>query len=296
MKTNFTQPLLLTIFAVLTFGCGQTKLKGYEAGNGGDEAQLTIYNARTSAEAQLQLVKKCGIPSRASARVQEFLAGNLDQLIEDVRSSDHQWVANERSSCGWTQRTSKAPIQFSYAACRAQSPKEAEAVLIHESVHHFGYEDTDDFPTAVAAAVQSIDGSSCVPADDKIRWQGVGSNFKQTVSLSNVTFNTELCFDYHAPNWKVFSYGDPRYWSLGRYWVVAYVNNKWTGTAVGWIRGDSKCLSREQISIQFGGNTIGMWQPAPGELVGFMVSTSLESTVRERSNILWMKWPGASKQ
>ncbi|MEQ1876043.1 MAG: hypothetical protein ABL958_05310 [Bdellovibrionia bacterium] len=289
------------LFTALVSQASCSKLEGYEAGNGGDESQETIFRARDAALTRLALVRQCGLTEagQKNSRVVRFYEEHLSALIEDVKTSPYQWSKDDQDSCAWTLRSAKSPIRFSYSGCRGIAPESAETLLIHESAHHFGVDD-ETFATEIANAATLVNESECEPNEESIRFLNPARTFKRTAELRNVAVLSDvMCFEYSQVNWKYSKIGDPEFMSNGNYWVVAYINSKWIASAFEWIQPNVPCINLDEL-MGTDRNIFKTWWPEPGELVGFMISTPSRSYVPgstdERSNIVWVRWPKTSRE
>ncbi|HUL75008.1 MAG TPA: hypothetical protein VLT86_17985 [Vicinamibacterales bacterium] len=93
--------------------------------------------------------------------------------------------------------------------------------------------------------------------------------------------------------------GDPNTQVEGNQWYFANINGQWYAGAGEWLRPGQICKSG-QYTEQIGpdgswGGPMDTWQPKPGELVGYMVTTPARSwpdfrTLDERSNVVVQPW------
>ena len=85
----------------------------------------------------------------------------------------------------------------------------------------------------------------------------------------------------------------------GNPWVIVYRDGQWQAATYEWLRPGqtTKGVTAETLGPNTKREPLASWQPRPGELVGFMVSTPARDgsrTIQERSNIQLVRWPGDS--
>lgn len=121
-----------------------------EGGNGSDPLVLRFKDARAVA---IERLKHWGKTTLDPA-VDGFLSSNASYLAEDVQSAPHVWTETHQPTCARTGLSRAQPITLSFSECKGTTLSEAVEVLIHESVHHFGFSD-ENFAYRVARAVVS---------------------------------------------------------------------------------------------------------------------------------------------
>ena len=130
------------------------------------------------------------------------------------------------------------------------------------------------------------------------------SNWKLTDQIISVVQDGrtgDMCV-YHTKSgiWPTTDFlGDPNTQVEGNQWYFANINGQWYAGAGEWLRPGQTCKSG-QYTEQIGpdgtwGGPMDTWQPKPGELVGYMVTTPARSypefrTLDERSNIILVPW------
>jgi len=82
----------------------------------------------------------------------------------------------------------------------------------------------------------------------------------------------------------------------GNPWVFVNMNGRWYGATFEWLSVGQQCkgITRDNIGPHIGRSPLNGWRPRSGELVGLMVSARARSggdTVRERSNVVMVRWP-----
>lgn len=82
----------------------------------------------------------------------------------------------------------------------------------------------------------------------------------------------------------------------GNPWIFVNMNGRWYGATFEWLSSGQQCkgISRDNIGPHIGRSPLNGWRPRSGELVGLMVSARARSgsdTVRERSNVVMVRWP-----
>jgi hypothetical protein len=82
----------------------------------------------------------------------------------------------------------------------------------------------------------------------------------------------------------------------GNPWVFVNLAGRWHAATYEWLRPGQTCkgIDRNNIGPHIKRPPLSTWRPAPGELVGLMVSARARfraDTVRERSNVVMRRWP-----
>ena len=151
-----------SLFALLSVG--QPVHAGSVRG-GGDTLRLTFVQARDSAAHFVTKINEAAFPLNLDPEVRKFIISNKNKLAGDLLASDHEWVYDvdtNFTACAQTDipqsdeavipRAAKITLYFPVCRSAAPSVKEAAALLIHESVHHFGIDD-HGFADHVALAI-----------------------------------------------------------------------------------------------------------------------------------------------
>jgi hypothetical protein len=123
----------------------------------------------------------------------------------------------------------------------------------------------------------------------------------QIISIVQDGRTGDMCV-YHTKSgiWPTTDFlGDPSTQVEGNQWYFANINGQWYAGAGEWLRPGQTCKSG-QYTEQIGpdgswGGPMDTWQPKPGELVGYMVTTPARAwpdfrTLDERSNIVLVPW------
>jgi hypothetical protein len=118
------------------------------------------------------------------------------------------------------------------------------------------------------------------------------SGWPETSRITSASIgNPPICIDHtKAGRWPVKDglEGNP--------WVIAHVNGRWYAATYEWLSPGQICkgIHAGNIGEHIGRAPLSGWRPRSGELVGLMVSARARfspDTVRERSNVVWLRWP-----
>jgi hypothetical protein len=118
------------------------------------------------------------------------------------------------------------------------------------------------------------------------------SGWPETSRITSASIgNPPICINHtKAGQWPVKNglEGNP--------WVIANVNGRWYAATYEWLASGQICkgIDANTIGPHIGRPPLSSWRPRSGELVGLMVSARARfspDTVRERSNVVWMRWP-----
>ena len=129
----------------------QTLAMGWTVGNGGDWLRIGFARARDHASHIVSRLPEVAINAISNSETREWLSKNQLALAGDILASEHVWYLEAQPTCAWTfppeagePIPTTKPVLFSYPACRdlVISFYEATQLLIHESVHHFGGDET----------------------------------------------------------------------------------------------------------------------------------------------------------
>jgi hypothetical protein len=82
----------------------------------------------------------------------------------------------------------------------------------------------------------------------------------------------------------------------GNPWIFVNLDGRWYAATYEWLRSGQICkgIHRDNIGAHIERPPLDSWRPRSGETVGLMVSAHARSgspTVRERSNIVLVRWP-----
>jgi hypothetical protein len=82
----------------------------------------------------------------------------------------------------------------------------------------------------------------------------------------------------------------------GNPWIFVFMDGRWYGATFEWLSPGQECkyVTRDNIGAHIGRSPLTGWRPRSGELVGLMVSALARAgatTVRERSNVVMVRWP-----
>lgn len=122
------------------------------------------------------------------------------------------------------------------------------------------------------------------------------SSWPVTSKITDVEIGSSTISIDHtkAGEWPEMKYGDIQV--EGNPWVFVNRNGQWYGATYDWLRPGQteKQVSADDIGENARQEPIASWEPQPGELVGFMVSTPARDSSRtsnERSNVVLTHWP-----
>jgi hypothetical protein len=146
-----------------------------EVGNGGDDMRIGYKLAAETMSDRVLSLKSCSFAHGTPSDVKKWLLDNRVEFAEDIRLSaeNHKWVSEDRPTCAYTYRQRNAETTYSFTRClqTGNTRTKAEKIVVHESVHHFGFAD-EDFPDRVAQAVVSakfrLSCPGTAPEADKI--------------------------------------------------------------------------------------------------------------------------------
>ena len=159
----------------------------------------------------------------------------------------------------------------------------------------YSYNDQAFLPPAAGAE----GGGDGAPADfnlDNVRWLHTNvSNWPITAELRSVTFpGGQICMDYVLSNrWPNITVGAV---VNANPWIITKVNGTYYAGTWEWLRPGQTCKPKSVVNgahVQRAPLN-GRWSPRSGETVGIFVSAPArfgQSTVAERSNIVWVEWP-----
>lgn len=167
-------------------------------------------------------------------------------------------------------------------------------------------------PQIDAAASQDVPETSAAPGEDQIDLAAVVvikgapgiAQWPVTAQLTDVAVaEDELCtWHTKAGQWPTVPFfDDPENPIEGNQWLFANIGGTWYGGAGEWLRPAQECKVVKSANIgpdEFYNDDeepLHSWVPAPGELVGVMVSTPARAwpamaTLDERSNVVLVPW------
>lgn len=136
----FLQTLLFSILAMICFKQNHVYAGGSHVPSGGDQLRLNFDHARFEVARHIQSLTDCSFLPQVSQEFKTWILKNQDQLVADIKNSNHEWVREELPTCAETSIESKATIRLSFPTClkATKLPREIERLLIHESIHHLG--------------------------------------------------------------------------------------------------------------------------------------------------------------
>lgn len=141
---------------------------GHDIGNPGDMLRIRFSEAQKQAAARVLKVTQSDLQNAGVApEVLSWLSANITDLAADILKSKHVWITQPAATCARTNvPPDKSAIQLSYDMCGdletgVRGDDDAIRLLIHEAVHHFGFDRTTEpgasedekFADDVAAAV-----------------------------------------------------------------------------------------------------------------------------------------------
>jgi hypothetical protein len=100
-----------------------------------------------------------------------------------------------------------------------------------------------------------------------------------------------ICIDHtKAGRWPV------KDGSEGNPWIFVNLDGRWYAATYEWLRPGQTCkgIHRDNIGAHIKRPPLDSWRPRSGETVGLMVSARARvnaDTVRERSNVVMVRWP-----
>lgn len=130
---------------------------GTTIGSGGDALRELFSNAKGVAASKVEQLNICSFDVSTPQVIRDWLIQNQIRLAMDIRLSQHAWVVDSQSTCGFTNHAPQSTIYLSYPTCAssANSLSNAFFVLVHESAHHLGIDDerqADEIARAVLYA------------------------------------------------------------------------------------------------------------------------------------------------
>ncbi|MDZ4660176.1 MAG: hypothetical protein SGJ18_01020 [Pseudomonadota bacterium] len=132
-------------------------LGGDGVGNGGDGLTQIFVTARARAINLIRGINRCSFQVGTSPTIKEWVINNKAKLLDDLHQTTYVWVEKSpRVKCAWTLPIPNATIEFSIQDCRIgriYNTDSAAALILHETIHHLGYDDSAGFPDRVSEAV-----------------------------------------------------------------------------------------------------------------------------------------------
>jgi hypothetical protein len=127
---------------------------GTTIGSGGDALRELFSNAKGVAASKVEQMNLCSFDSSTPLAIRDWLIQNQTRLAMDIRLSQHAWVVDSQTTCGFTNHAPQSTVYLSYPTCAstANSLNNAFFVLVHESAHHLGVDDERQ-ADAIARAV-----------------------------------------------------------------------------------------------------------------------------------------------
>ncbi|MEZ4741666.1 MAG: kelch repeat-containing protein [Bdellovibrionota bacterium] len=155
--------VFITLIAFTQMLMSSDASASWRVGNGGDALRLAFAKSKDSASRIVMKLKKQSFSSDIDATLIEWILSHQSALAADILASAHRWTLEEKPTCAWTvssdgsdTKPNGALIDFSFPSCRKSISgfDQAVALLIHESVHHFGITN-ETFADEVAIAIVS---------------------------------------------------------------------------------------------------------------------------------------------
>jgi hypothetical protein len=154
-------------------------------------------------------------------------------------------------------------------------------------------------PTEGELPRPSSGGGDGAPADfrlEDVRWLHTSpANWAITANLRSVSFpGGQICMDYVlSTRWPNITVGAV---VNANPWIITKINGTYYAGTWEWLRPGQTCKPKSVVNgahVQRAPLN-GRWSPRSGETVGIFVSAPArfgQSTVAERSNIVWVEWP-----
>lgn len=137
------------LFSLLTTSATAQRGEGHDVDNPGDMLRFRFSEAKKQAAGRVLKVTEADLNSAGvAADISSWLLNNINMLASDIIVSQHVWTTQHTGSCAATNRLpTKSDIHLSYPACGnletgVRGDDDAMRLLIHEGVHHFGFDAT----------------------------------------------------------------------------------------------------------------------------------------------------------
>lgn len=117
---------------------------GQGVGSGGDALRQLMEQARWAALGRMSAIDWCSFSTNTSPALSQWILQHMNEFKQDLQNTNHLWVVDAQSTCGFTQHSSSADIYFSYPTCAAtvgNNLNSALFTLLHETAHHLGIND-----------------------------------------------------------------------------------------------------------------------------------------------------------
>lgn len=158
-------------------------------------------------------------------------------------------------------------------------------------------------PTTPTGATTGVESPNLYPGSvDQLDLAAVNwlhtdvSSWPVTSKVTDVEIGSSTIAIEHtkAGDWPEMDYSGIKV--EGNPWVFVNRNGQWYGATYDWLRPGQteKQVSASDIGENIKLEPLASWQPQPGELVGFMVSTPARDSSRtsnERTNVVLTHWP-----
>lgn len=141
---------------------------GDSVGNGGDGIRILFSQARDEAIRVISNLNRCSFADEISLEAKEWILENKENLIDDLRHTSQLWTEDfEQPTCAYTYRVPQSPIHFSFKKCRTEiyTLEIAAMLLVHETVHHFGFQDETFADEVGRAVLTSHSAPYCMGSD-----------------------------------------------------------------------------------------------------------------------------------
>lgn len=278
-RARWTVCLALAL-AILTTGCNQIE-KLTEAESNGTTAASQI---KLSADQET-------VTTEGSTRVRLKVLGADGQAVaEGTRVQVSASRGSVEPAAIETQGDGKGNVTFRAGSAPGEARVEATSgpargTLTLSVVASDGGTPTPAKPPASAPA-GAIDLAQVVWLDPDV------SRWPETSRITSVSIgDPPICIDHTKKGqWPVVDglEGNP--------WVFVNLDGRWHAATYEWLAPGQVCkgIHRGNIGEHIGRSPLSSWRPRSGELIGLMVSARARfraDTVRERSNIVMMRWP-----
>ncbi len=162
--------LLITMLAVAPL-FSWAEPGGQGVGSGGDALRQLMEQARWAALGRLSAIDWCSFAPNVSPVLSQWILQHMNEFKQDVQNSNHLWVVDAQSTCGFTQHSSTADIYFSYPTCAAtigNNLNSALFTLLHETAHHLGVSDEKQADLVAQAILDANIALQCPAATQDV--------------------------------------------------------------------------------------------------------------------------------
>jgi len=136
---------------------------GTTVGSGGDALRELFNQARSAAAAKVEQISVCSFDVSTPQSIRDWLVKNQSTLAMDIRMSQHAWVVDSQTTCGFTNHSPQSTVYLSYPTCAstAHTLNDALFVLVHEAAHHLGIDDERQADEVARAVLYSTYVQNC---------------------------------------------------------------------------------------------------------------------------------------